>query len=102
MSLRIIANRTFGTDKVFNVSNPEFSQVDFDELLRISRLLKIELQNNFNLREDLGEDVLLIAITDACIQEFGGINYQLIHVVYRIVDNEVEEGSMFTSIHFQY
>lgn len=102
MALRITANRTFGQDKVFNVPNPEFSQEDFDHLLKTARLLKIDLQNNFNLRDDLGEDVLLISITDTCIQEFGGINYQLIHIVYRIIDNEVEQGSMFTSVHFQY
>ena len=54
------------------------------------------------MKEDLGEDILLIALTQVALQEFNDLNFELIHIVYRILDKEVEAGRLFDNIVLDY
>jgi hypothetical protein len=100
--VRIIGKRPFSGDIVFNIPATDMTQDQFDELFGFGRDLIPQLSQSFDLRKDLGEDILLIALTAEFISRFGPPNFELIHVVYRLLDNEIERGSHFSDIIFEH
>lgn len=102
MTIQIVGKRTFGQDRVFNFSELEFTQDEFDILFGAARELRANLQQSLNLRQDFGEDVLLLTIGEFCKNEFGQMNPSLCHVVYRLIDSEIETGREFNDIEFIY
>lgn len=98
----IQAVRNIGQDLTFRLPHMTFSHDAFDHLLDLGRQLVQNLKQSFNLKEDLGEDILLIALTKVALQEFDDLNFELIHVVYRILDKEVEAGRLFDDIVLDY
>mgnify|MGYP003518419605 FL=1 len=102
MSIKILAKRLVGPDLTRPLVGLDFEQDQFDHLFGMSRELREETQKQFNLRQDFGEDMLLLMIGQLCVQEFGDLNYQLVHVVYRIIDSEIEHNSLFNDVEFIY
>lgn len=101
-AIQIVGKRTFGQDLVFNIAELEFTQEQFDLLYGLSQDVRANLQQSFNLRQDFGEDILLLCIGDVCRNEFGAMNPSLCHVVYRLIDSEIETGRSFSDIEFIY
>lgn len=102
MPIRIVGNRLLRSDFVMDLADMEFSQEDFDVMFGAGRELAHNLRSEgINPKDDFGEDLLLLAMGQFCIETFGQMNFQLCHVAYRFVDNEVENGE-FRSIEFQY
>lgn len=96
------AVRNIGQDLTFRLPHMTFSHDAFDHLLDLGRQLVVNLRQSFNLKEDLGEDILLIALTKVALDEFSDLNFELIHIVYRILDKEVEVGRLFDDIVLDY
>lgn len=103
MSIRIIGQRSFGQDFAISLAGLDFAQDQFDYMFGSARLLAEGLRGEgINPKTDFGEDMLLLALAELCIREYNAINHQLCHVVYRMVDNEIENHREFDGIHFQY
>lgn len=96
MAQRIIARR-FGLIKFERIcDNFDFDQTEFDDLMNAGRELIKDLKaDGVNLRHDYGEDALCALLTKASMELIGELNINLVHVVYRILDKEIEGNFQF-------
>ena len=97
MTQHIIARRSGSIKFQCSSENFDFDQDEFDSLINTGRELIKDLKaDGINLKHDYGEDALCALITKASIELINELNINLVHVVYRILDKEIEENFQFS------
>lgn len=94
--MQYIIARKFGLPKLsFNSEDFGFDQDDFNQFFEAGREVVASLKSSTNLTSDYGEDLFLQHLTVKCLELFGELLPLLVHIVYRILDHEIENNVQF-------
>ena len=99
MTQRIIARKHGSVHFLIDCQYFGFDQQDFDDLMTYGREAIVALKaDGINLKADFGEDCLTAMLTTKSLEIMQGqLNCHLVHIVYRILDVEIEGNFQFNN-----